>query len=426
MHGSNNSDILDAAVNVNDGGVPGITAVVFDKTGTELFLHSAGTRGLSASASSPAAEPMTPEHVFWIASCTKMVTALCVMQLVERGRLALDDADQLEALCPELRDVQVLRDGDGVLEPKRSRITLRMLLTHTAGFGYTLASEKLRDHGLPVGIDEFSGRAGAVNTPLIFHPGEGWEYGVGVDWAGIALERLTGVSLNVYMQTHICEPLGLESVNMIPTPSMKANLAYMNQRDAQGKVHPRNHFYRQPLVIETEEEKAQLFNSGGAGLFAKPQEYCRASPPPPPELPGILAVLLNDGACPVTGVRLVSARTVADMFTNHIPQFPDFGRQGLAAAKPELTNPAPCLDPGAAPDAPQGWGLSFMLSGGATGRSEGTAWWASMANVFWWADCENGVGGMVCAQVLPFIDAKVVGAWTALETAVYAALHEVK
>lgn len=166
----NLKDILGAAVNSADGGVPGISAVVFDKTGRELLVHAAGTRGASS------AEPLTPEHVFWIASCTKMVTALAVMQLVEQGRLSLDDADQLEALCPELGAVQVLRD-DGALEPKRGRITLRMLLTHTSGFGYSFFNERLRDHGYPAGVDEFSGRIEDVKTPLTFHPGEGWQYG---------------------------------------------------------------------------------------------------------------------------------------------------------------------------------------------------------------------------------------------------------
>ncbi len=142
----NLKDIVGAAVNSADGGVPGISVVVFDKAGHELFVHASGTRGASST------EPLTPEHVFWIASCTKMVTALGVLQLVEGGRLSLDDSDQLETLCPELKDVQVLRD-DGTLEPKRSRITLRMLLTHTSGFGYSTFNEKLRNYGYPAGID---------------------------------------------------------------------------------------------------------------------------------------------------------------------------------------------------------------------------------------------------------------------------------
>lgn len=162
-------DIVEAAVIPENGGVPGITAVVFDKAGNELFVHSAGTRGASS------IDVLTPEHVFWIASCTKMLTALSIMQLVERGRVSLDDSQQLEELCPELRKVQVLRD-DGILEPKRRGITLRMLLTHTSGLGYGF-HEKLRYYGYSDLIDEFSGRLEDLEMPLVFHPGEGWEYG---------------------------------------------------------------------------------------------------------------------------------------------------------------------------------------------------------------------------------------------------------
>lgn len=139
----------------------------------------------------------------------------------------------------------------------------------------------------------------------------------------------------------------------------------------------------------------------------------------------MLATLLNDGTCPVTGAKLLSPRTVADMFTNQIPQFPQFGRQGIPAAKPALTNPLPDLYPEAG-SPPQGWGLSCMLNGGTTGRSEVTGWWAGLANLFWWVDRERGVGGMVCSQVLPFGDAKVMGAWFGLETALYTALQERK
>ncbi len=135
-----------------------------------------------------------------------------------------------------------------------------------------------------------------IKTPLTFHPGERWQYGAshttapvhypdapltmsqaGLEWAGIAIERLTGVSLNEYMQTHIFKPLGLKNLNMIPTSEMKAKLAHMNYREASGQIVPCDHLYRQALVVETHEEKARLFNSGGIGLFAQPREYGRKS-----------------------------------------------------------------------------------------------------------------------------------------------------
>lgn len=152
-------------------GIPGATVVVVGKDGEELFAHSAGRRGMAST------EEMTLDSVFWIASCTKMITGIACMQLVEKGLLKLDDGDQLETLCPELKTLKVLKK-DKTLEDKKKQITLRMLLTHTAGFGYSFFNERLRDWGLPGGVDEFSGREEDMISPLLFQPGEGWEYGV--------------------------------------------------------------------------------------------------------------------------------------------------------------------------------------------------------------------------------------------------------
>ncbi|KAM4065839.1 beta-lactamase [Hirsutella rhossiliensis] len=371
--------IVDKAVSSGPGGIPGATVVVFGKDGSEPFAYSAGKRGLCSK------ENMTLDSVFWMASCTKMLTALACMQLVEQGILRLDDGSQLEQLCPELQKLKVLKQN-GDTEPKQNGITLRMLLTHTAGFGYSFSNENIRDWGYPAGIDEFSGDIEDILQPLLFQPGEGWAYGVGIDWAGLALERAMKMRLNDYVQDKICLPLGLENVNMLPTQSMKDKLAYMHQRSPDGSLAARDHLLRRPLVVQSREQRDAMFQSGGAGIFAKPQEYCR-----------ILSVLLNNGICPRTGAKLLQPKT------------------------PDLTNPVPHLYPTEA-DLPQGWGLSFMLTGGATGRSSATAYWAGLANLYWWADRENGIGGLVCTQILPFGDSRAYGLWTELESAAYQGL----
>lgn len=136
----------------------------------------------------------------------------------------------------------------------------------------------------------------------------------------------------------------------------------------------------------------------------------------------VLAVLLNDGTCPRTGVQILQKETVDVMFANNIPKFPDFGRQGIPAAKPDLTGAIPEIYP-VEGRPPQGWGLTFMLTnGGPTGRSRSTAMWAGLANLWWWCDREKGVAGMVCTQILPFADLKVLGMWFELEAEVYKAL----
>ncbi|KAI3604715.1 beta-lactamase family protein [Moniliophthora roreri] len=380
--------------------IPGATVVIVGKDGKELFASATGKRGVGSK------EPLTLDSIFWIASCTKMLTGIACMQLVEKGKLSLDDAAQVEKLCPYLKEVQVLQD-DGTLVAKKCGITLRMLLSHTVGFGYTFFNEKLRDWSKPVGIDEFSGSIRDVQQPLVHQPGEAWEYGLGIDWAGQLVEKVTGLSLNDYFQENIFKPLGLNNINMFPTESMKRNLVYMNFRGVDGKLVPEDHLLRKSLVAQTKEEIASTFNSGGAGCFAKPQEYCQ-----------ILATLLNDGTSPTTAAKILEKATVDEMFRNQIPQFPNFGRRGIPAAKPHLTNALPDLYP--VPDGrPQGWGLTFMLTGSDTARTEGTGNWAGLANLFWWCDRKKGVAGMVCSQVLPFEDLKVLTLLGNVEAAVY-------
>jgi len=238
---------------------------------------------------------------------------------------------------------------------------------------------------------------------------------INIDWAGIALERITNMSLNDYMQKHIFEPLGLKNISMFPNADMKAQLARMHHVWKDGKTEERDHIYRRPLRAATDEQKKAIFNSGGAGCFAKPSEYVQ-----------ILTCFLNGGVHPKTNKRILKEETVDEMFKNTIPQFPDFARQGGdPAAKSDLANPAPEFYPQEG-NPPQGWGLTFFLTiaPGATGRGENTAWWAGLANLFWWCDRQKGVVGMIASQILPFGNMQVLGQWFACEKAVYDGLAE--
>ncbi|WQF77125.1 Putative beta-lactamase/transpeptidase [Colletotrichum destructivum] len=395
--------IVDDAV-LDPNHVPGTTVVVVDRSGTEHIAHSAGKRGISSN------EPMTMETVYWMASCTKMIVGIACMQLVERDLLKLDDSDHLEKLCPELADVKVL-SVEGKLVEKKRGITLRMLLTHTSGFGYAFLNERLRNWSLPAGIDEFSGSIQDMKQPLVFQPGESWEYGIGIDWAGIALERASNTKLNDYIQVNVCQPLNLRSVNMVPTLEMKKGLAYMHSRERGGNIVARKHPLHLPLVVESELENHACFKSGGAGIFAKPREYTR-----------ILAVFLHDGTCPLTKARILKKETVDEMFTDQIPDVPGSAEDGVQDAKTKLGNMLPELS-GVLGGSPRGWGLTFMISGGKTGRSNGTAWWVGLPNLFWWCDRENGVAGMICSHILPFGDRAVVELWSQVETTVYGGLR---
>ncbi|KAK3075987.1 hypothetical protein LTR53_000164 [Teratosphaeriaceae sp. CCFEE 6253] len=397
---------LDGVTSDSKTGVAGLVFVAIGKDGKQIVASASGNTGLYNR------EPMTLDTVFWIASCTKLLATMACLQAVEQGKLKLDDHSQVYKLCPELEKVKVLQD-DFTLVDKEKDITLRMLLNHTAGFGYEFFNEKLRDYGRPVGFDVFHADVKDIyRMPLVNQPGSKWEYSIGIDWAGIVLERATGVKLNDWIQEQILQPLGLKSINMFPTDEMKKDLAYMHQRwpGDQSKSEERDHIYREPLIAESDHEKKHVFHSGGAGAFAKPTEYVQ-----------VLAALLNDGKSPTTGKQILKPETVDLMWENQVSQWPDFARQGIANAKPEHGNATPEFYPQEG-NPPQGWGLSFMITQapGATGRGRNTAWWAGIANLFWWCDREKGVAGMIASQVMPFGDPHVMGQWGACEAAVYA------
>jgi len=384
-------------------GIPGTVYCAVNKSGEVIFKHASGLTGIGKS-------PMTLDTVFWIASCTKMITGIACMQLVEQGKLALDDGALVEKIAPELAAVQVI-DGDRLIPKKRS-ITLRMLLSHTAGFGYSFFDERLNNFYGPIGLDEFTGIPDEyLKQPLVNQPGEQWEYGINIDWAGVLVERVSGLKLNDYFQKHIFGPMGIKNINMFPTPEMKKQLAWMHTRSPDGKLSlsPYGHPNKRPLVVQTKEEIDSTFHAGGAGCFAKPIEYCQ-----------IIAMLLNDGKHAPTGNQILKPETVKEMFTNQIPEMPNFGRQPINPPKPELSNVLPELYP-QPHDQAQGWGLTFFLHvhPGPTGRSGSTGWWAGLPNLFWWADRENGLGGIIASQIIPFGDLKVMGLWGQIEAGLY-------
>jgi CubicO group peptidase (beta-lactamase class C family) len=174
-------------------------------------------------------------------------------------------------------------------------------------------------------------------------------------------------------------------------------------------INANGHLYRRPLLPLSKEEREGTFHSGGAGCFARPAEYCQ-----------IIAMLLNDGTHAPTGAKILKPETIKEMFTNQIPEMPNFGRQAITPAKPELSNALPELYP-QPHDQAQGWGLTFFLHvhPGPTGRSGSTGWWAGLPNLFWWADRENGLGGIIASQIIPFGDMKVMGLWAQIEAGLY-------
>ncbi|KAM5483761.1 hypothetical protein McanCB56680_002863 [Microsporum canis] len=248
-------------------GLPGVTVMVVNKQGEELLAHIAGRREGAESE-----EHLALDAVYYMVSRTKMVTGLACMQLVERGKLSLDDVEAVERLCPELKEVKVLQD-DGTFVPKKrdhsSHASLSYRLTrYIAGFGYSSLNKKL------AGFKENICNIEQFMQPLVNQPGEKWEYGISIDWAGILVERATKMRLGTYFQENIFDPLGIKHTSFSLSGEMKSKLVTMHKRHPDGSLSPADAHPRQAVVnAETEEEQESLFQSGGAGLFGTIRDY---------------------------------------------------------------------------------------------------------------------------------------------------------
>jgi CubicO group peptidase (beta-lactamase class C family) len=246
---------------VANGDVPGVVAAATDRDDT-IYEAGFGERVIGSGIA------MTTDTVGWIASMTKALTGTAVMQLVEQGRLELDRpaADWV----PELSEVQVLEgfadDGQPLTRPPRRPITLRHLLTHTAGFSYEIWCEEIIRYQEAKGIPGIiSCQNAALSTPLLFDPGERWEYGINIDWAGKMVEAASGRRLGAYLQEHIFEPLGMRDTAFKLRPDMRARLAKIHQRgDDDG-------FTALDLEIPQEPE----FDMGGGGLYGTVGDYLK-------------------------------------------------------------------------------------------------------------------------------------------------------
>src|SRR5438270_1202298 len=197
------NDILARAVEA--GEVPGLVAMAATADGP-VYAGVFGVRELGAG---PA---MTLDSVFRIASMTKAITSVAALQLVEQGKLALDAP--VPDIDPALGRPQVLEGFDAAgqprLRPARRPITLRHLLTHTAGFVYEFWNADALRYVEATGTPRLlSGRLAALQRPLAFDSGERWEYGINTDWVGRIVEAVSGVSLDAYFREHICGPLGM-------------------------------------------------------------------------------------------------------------------------------------------------------------------------------------------------------------------------
>ena len=282
--------ILDQATRDDKARVPGVVAMVTDRD-ENIYEGARGVRNLATGA------PMTLDTVCAIFSTTKAIAGTAVMQCVEEGLLDLDSPAKIYA--PAIGKLQVLDGfddaGNPKLRPPKSDITTRMLMLHTAGFGYDFFNEHYNrlaeNHGQPSVV---TGSRAAIETPLLFDPGERWEYGSNIDWAGQVVEGIRGKRLGDVLRERVFEPLDMKDIAFSRTPSMKERTATMHARGADGSLSPMDDF-----ALPDDPE----VDMGGHGLYATVGEYMK-----------FIRMWLNDGDGP--NGRVLKAETVAAAVQN--------------------------------------------------------------------------------------------------------------
>jgi methyl acetate hydrolase len=369
--------------------IPGVVALA--ASGSEVIYEGAfGKRDLGKD------QAMTVDSVFWIASMTKAVTSAAAMQLVEQGKLSLDEP--IGKLLPDLASPQVLEgfdvQGEPILRPAKQPITLRHLMTHTAGFCYDLWNADMAKYLEKKGLPSITTcKNDALKTPITTDPGTRWEYGTNIDFVGKAVEAVSGKRLDVYLHDHMFAPLGMTDTGFKISDAMRKRLVGMHARGADGSVAPL------PFELEQEPE----FHMGGGGLYSTASDYIK-----------FCQTILNKGRG--NGNQLLKPETVALMTQNNIG---DLVVTKMVSAAPIYTN-----DVDLYPGMEKKWGLSFMINTAQTpeGRSPGSLAWAGLANTYFWIDPSRDVAGVILMQLLPFVDGQCLEAYAAFERGVYAGL----
>jgi len=362
---------------VTRGEVPGVVAIAATRRDV-IYQGAFGVADL------PSRRPLQTDSIFRIASMTKPVTSVALMQLVEAGRLRLDDP--ASKYLPELADVKVFerydaRTGAYTVRPATKAITVRHVLTHTAGFGYGFTSPIVRDFKPRDGEQYAAG-------PLLFEPGEQWLYGSGSTWAGRLVETLSGQSLEAYYRERIFTPLGMRDTFYNIPEDRRGRVVTVHRRETDGTLS----------VNQTQPPFTIARPIGDGGLSSTAADYAR-----------FLQMLLNGGA--LGGARVLSSETVALMGQNHIGSLtmPD-----LKSAIPAQSNDF-AFGPG------DKFGLGFHITGVQQPgrRSAGGLMWGGINNTYFWVDPARGVAGAILMQFLPFADPRALALLEAFEREVY-------
>ena len=286
------------------------------------------------------------------------------------------------------------RESRSLRSAKRP-ISLRDLLTHTAGFSYPLWDAKAVQYRRSLDLLPPAERRQAPPSPLMFDPGERWQYGTGIDWAGRIVELISGERLDVYFRKHILDPLGMKDTAFVISPKQRLRQASVHRREPDLSLSP------QPLERRQPDRKSF---SGGGGIYSTAPNYLT-----------LIRTLLRGGS--LDGVRILRPDTVALMGQNQIGS--------IEAGIMKTTRPAVSNDVDFFPGIGLRWGFGHMINMQSVpdGRSAGSLTWGGLFNTYYWIDPARRIAAVFMTQVLPFADHRSLRIYRQFERGVYAIVN---
>lgn len=321
--------------------------------------------------------PVGEKNIFRIWSLTKAVTSVCAMQLVEAGKLSLHDP--LNNLLPEMCAIPIL-DQDGQPYTSDKAITLHQLLTHTSGFAYSFTSSR-------VSAFDMKGYK-HPDFPRASAPGEQYVYGTGINWVARAVEEASGMSLDDYVQQHICEPLGMDDTAFEVPESKHDRVVSWGYRAKSGKI---KEYLRHPFPID--------IDKGGGGLYSTPADYMK-----------FLNCIISYGQH--SGGQLLQKSTIEMMTQNHLPDGMGIGFEKFEGSNIDYEGD------GVRDGDLHGIGWAINDSDEHV-TPRGTVYWVGASNLYYSLDFQNQVAVLFCSQIFPFSDRMVVDCYRAYERSVY-------
>lgn len=340
--------------------------------------------------------PMPADAIFRIMSQTKAITSAGILMLYEQGKLLLDES--IADFIPEFKSPVVIdkynaEDTTYTTVPAKRDITFRDLLTHSSGIDYAdigtdTGNAIYAKAGIPSGLGYFDANLldkmkVLAKQPLLFQPGERWQYGLNTDLLGCLIEVISGMNLEEFLRKNIFQPLGMKDTYFNLPSSKKSRLATVYTEDSLHRITKWSHTFRH--IDPDYPTMNKHYFSGGAGLSSTAFDYAI-----------FLQSLLNGGI--YNGNRILSPRTVEMMTSGQL----DFLYNGVD-------------------NFGLGFGITSAKSAARNPRSEGTFSWGGYYGTTYWADPKEHLICLIMTQHTPNTHDEIA---TKFESLVYASLKE--